>query len=120
MPVWVSTFGRILGFEKRRAVEQRQAVFVVGEVRRNPVQEYSDTVLMQAVDEKHCILRRAVSAGWGKVTSRLIPPRTIEGMFGERKELDMSEAKPLRIRGEFWSELAIREKAITFLGDAHP
>ena len=45
-----------------RAVEHDRAVLVVGKVRRHPVEDHADAVLVQQVDEIHEVLRRAVAA----------------------------------------------------------
>ena len=47
---------------ERRAVELAQAVVVVGEVGRHPVDDHADVVLVEQVDKVHEVLRRAVAA----------------------------------------------------------
>ena len=57
-----------------RPVEVRQAVLVAGEVRRHPVEDDADAVLVQDVDEVHEILRRPVAAGRREVAGALVAP----------------------------------------------
>ena len=73
------------------AVEEREAVGVVREVRRHPVEDDPDAGLVQDVDEIHEVLRLAVPRGRREVAGRLIAPRAVERMLGHRQQLDVGE-----------------------------
>ena len=62
------------------------------EVRRHPVEDHADAVLVQRVDEVHEVLRRAVAAGRREVAGRLVAPRAVERVLHDRQELDVGEA----------------------------
>jgi hypothetical protein len=61
VPVRVVTLPRIGMLVEMRAVEAVESVRIVRKVRRHPVEDHADAVLMQHVDEIHEILRRAVA-----------------------------------------------------------
>src|SRR3989304_2954440 len=75
---------------------------------------------MEHVDKVHQILRRSVAAGRREVSGGLITPRTVEGMLGERQELDVGEAHLLCVLRQPRCYLSIAERAIGFLGYAPP
>ena len=52
-PVRMEAFLRVGMLVKVSAVEEAQPVFIIGEVRWYPVQNYTNPVLMQVVDEVH-------------------------------------------------------------------
>ena len=107
-----------------RAVEIAQAMLVGGEVRRHPVEDHADAVLVQLVDEVHEVLRRAVAAGRGEISGRLIAPRAVERMLHHRHEFDVREAHLLHIgakpcgqsRGRSASGCSLPERAATTRG----
>ena len=51
-----------------------QAVLILGEVGRRPVQQHADVRLMTAVDELHELLRRTVAGGGRVIARHLIAP----------------------------------------------
>ena len=59
-------------FVERRAVETAESVGVGREVRRHPVDEDADAVLMAVIDEEPEIVRLAVPAGGSEVPGRLV------------------------------------------------
>ena len=65
---------RIGVFIQRFAVEVCQTVRVFGEVRRHPVEDDADIVLMQVVNQVHEFLRFAIAAGRCIVAGDLISP----------------------------------------------
>ncbi len=71
-------------FVQRFAVEAGQAVSVLGKVRRHPVEDHADIVLVAVVDEIAEVVRRAEAAGRGVVAGGLITPGGIVGVFGDR------------------------------------
>src|SRR5438445_13628713 len=65
-------------FEQVCTVEVGQTVSIGREVRRHPIQDHADAVLMQVVHQKHEILWRAVAGGRGKVAGGLVSPGAIK------------------------------------------
>ena len=65
-PVLVLALARVGVLVERRAVEERQAVRVLGEMRRHPVHNHPDACLVAAVDEVHEVLGRAEAARWAR------------------------------------------------------
>src|SRR5699024_2105557 len=61
-----------------RTVELDQAMSVLGEVRRNPVHDDTDSSLVALVHKIHEIMRRAITRGRGKIAGNLITPGAIE------------------------------------------
>ena len=103
-----------------RAVEVGQAVLVVGEVRRYPVEDDADAALVQVVDQVHEILRRAEARAGRVVAGDLVSPRAEERMLHDRHELDVGEAHLVHIVGQLGRQLAIGERAVALFGHAHP
>src|ERR1700733_11807334 len=102
------------------AVEVSQAVGVGREMRRHPVQDDGDAMLMQVVDQIHEILRGAVARCRGEITSGLVSPGTIERMFHYWQEFHMSKSHSLDILREPRRGLAVGQWTIMLLGNAHP
>src|SRR5262249_26372490 len=82
-----------------RAVKEAQPVRIVGKVRRHPIENHPNAMLVQGVNEVHKILRGAVATGWRKKTRDLVAPGAVEGMLHDGQELDMREAQTLHILG---------------------
>src|SRR5262249_49564430 len=53
-------------------IEITKSMRVGGKMRRHPVENDADTVLMQDIDQVHEVLRSAVVAGWRKIPGSLI------------------------------------------------
>ena len=86
-------------FVKVGPIEVTETVFVAGKVRGHPVQNDSDTVLVERINEKHEILRFSVTAGGGKETEGFVAPGPVEWMFHHRKKLHVSKTHALHIFG---------------------
>ena len=89
------------------AVEVDQPVLVGREVGRHPVENHSEALLMQGVDEIHEVLGRAVTAGRREKAGHLVTPGWIKRMFGDGHELDMREGHLLDVPDERVGQLAI-------------
>src|SRR5688572_17449024 len=74
LPFGMIALARVGMLVKMRAVEECQAMLVGGEVRRHPIKNNPDIVLVQIIDQVHQVLRRAVVPGGGKVTGDLVSP----------------------------------------------
>ena len=93
------------------AVELKQAVFVLREMRRDPVEDHADPRLMASVDELHELLRRPVAVGGSKVAGDLVAPGGVVGVFHDRQELDMGVAHILDVGDELRGQLFIIQVA---------
>jgi hypothetical protein len=105
---------------ERGAVEEAEAVLVGREVRRDPVEQDADAFLVKMVDECHQLLGIAVARGRREVAGRLVTPRAVERMLGQRHQLDVREAEPLDVLGQLGRDLAVRQRAVAVLDDATP
>ncbi len=103
-----------------RPVEVSEAVLVGGEVRRHPVEQNADPLLMQGVDERHEVFGRPVAAGRREVRRRLIAPGRIKRMLHDRQELDVGEAHVAGVGGQPRRDFAVGQQAPRVLGRALP
>jgi len=78
LPVGMKALSGVGMFEQVCTVEVGQTVSIGREVRRHPIQDHADAVLMQVVHQKHEILWRAVAGGRGKVAGGLVSPGAIK------------------------------------------
>ena len=116
----MKTLARIGVLVEVCAVEIRQAMLVGGKMRRNPVQNHTHTVLMQDIDRVHQVLRRAIPAGGGEEAGDLIAPRSIEGMFHDRQQLDVSEVQFAYIFRQRSGQLAVGHRPVVLFENAAP
>ena len=93
LPVGMESLARVGVLVEVRAVEVGEAVRVGRKVRRYPVEDHANAVLVQVVDQVHEILRRAVARRGREVSGGLVSPGTVEGMLHHRQELDMGETQ---------------------------
>ena len=107
VPVRVVTLAGVGMLEQVRSVEVRQTMLVARKVRRNPVQNDANIMLMQVVNQILEVLRRSIAAGWRKVPGCLITPRPVERMLGYRHKLDMGEPHAIEVFCELRSHLAV-------------
>jgi hypothetical protein len=76
-------------------------------MRRHPVENHADAMLMQLIDQIHQVLRLAVARRRRKVAGGLISPGTVEGMLTYRQKLDMRKTSALQMLDQRLRELAI-------------
>ena len=81
-------------------VEVDQAVRIGGKVRRHPVEDHADALLMQMIDEVHEVLRRAIARGRGEISGGLIAPGPVERVLGDRHQLDVREPHAQHVVGK--------------------
>jgi hypothetical protein len=101
-------------------VEGHQAVLVGREVARHPVQNDADALVVTRLHEVLELGRRAVAAGRREEADRLIAPGPVEGMLGDRQELDVGEAHVLDIRDQLLGKLEVAERPVAVLGHPAP
>ena len=99
-------------------IEIDEAVDVIGEMGRNPVEYNPNASAVQGVDEEHEILRAAVARSRCKVSHCLISPGTVEGVLHERRKLDMGKAHGLYVFRQIRCHLTVGERAVILL--RHP
>ena len=66
-------------------------------MRRHPVQDHADVVLVAVVDEVTEIIRSAEATGRRVVAGGLVAPGGVVGVFGDRQQLDMAETQILDV-----------------------
>jgi len=111
---------RVGVLEQVGAVEVGESKLVGGEVRGYPVEDDPDAVLVEDIDQVHEVLGGPEAAGNGEVAGGLVTPGSVEGVFHDRKELDMGESVVDQVPGEFRGELPVGERAAVFVRGAHP
>ena len=119
-PVRMHSESRVGVLEEVRPIEVLQPELVRRKVRRHPVQHDADTVLVQVVDQKHEVLRRAVAAGWCEVPGDLVAPRLVERVLHHGHELDVCESHPAYVVRQPRGQLAVCQPAVALLGHSHP
>ena len=120
VPIRVVAEARIGMVIEMGAVEKREAVRIVREMRGRPVHDDPDTGCMGGIDKRHEVFRRAVAAGRRKIAGGLIAPGSIKGMFSDRKEFNMGVAEVLYIGNESGGQLVVGEPAILLFRHPHP
>ena len=115
------SLARIGILEKCRAVKLRKPVCILREMRRYPVQDHADLVLVAFVYEVCKILRCAVAGGRCVISGNLIAPGTIKRILGDSHKLDMRVAHLLHIGNQRFCQLTICIKAFILTSRmAHP
>jgi len=118
LPVGVKALLRIGMLKEMGPVEVSKAVLVAREVGRHPVEDHTDAVLMQMVDEIHHVLRTSVPARRSKVPGCLVSPGTVEGVLHDGHELHMREARVLQVLRQIGRHLPVGERTVVLL--RHP
>ena len=88
-PVGMLALSGIRILIQRLAVEVRQTMGVLGKMGRNPIQDDTNLLLMQVIDQIHEILRAAMAGGGRIVAGHLVTPGTVEGMLRDAHQLHM-------------------------------
>ena len=81
-----------------RSVEERKAVRIGGEVPGHPIQDDAEIEFVRAVDEGAEVVRRAEAARGRKHSRRLIAPRGVVWVLGDRQHFHVREAKVAHVR----------------------
>src|SRR5258708_2704622 len=74
VPFGMEPLPRIDMLVQPAAVEAPEPERIGRKMRRSPIENHSDTILMQAVDQETKIIRRSIARSGGVVTRRLISP----------------------------------------------
>ncbi len=103
-----------------RAVEVPQAMGVVGEVGRHPVENHAIAMTVHRVDEIGEIVRSTESPRRSEIPDWLVSPAPVEGVFGDRHQLDVSEPGVFQMINQLIGQLAITEERIAVITAAFP
>ena len=106
-PVGMQPEARVRVLVERRAVEERERPGVAREVARHPVEDHPDAGPMTRIHERAQVVRRAVAAGRREEAGRLVAPRLVERVLGERQQLDVRVAQVDEVGHERVGELAV-------------
>src|SRR5260370_9974308 len=87
LPIGMKSFARIGVLIEMRSVKVRESMLIGRKMRRHPIENDADSVLMQDIDHVHQILRSSVAASRRKEALDLIAPRSIEQMLHDRHQL---------------------------------
>ena len=119
-PLFLFSEARIGVLVQMGAVEITQPVFVSRKMGRHPIENHSDAVLMQRIDQKHEVLRRAKATGRREIPDRLITPRAVERMFRNRQELHVRITHMMDVLGQSRCKFAVGQPAIGLFCHATP
>ena len=89
------------------AVKTRQTVFIARKMRRHPIQDDGNACAVKSIDQHLEAVRLTVPIGRRKQTNRLIPPRTLERVFGDGQQLDMGKAHILHVSDQLVGEFEV-------------
>src|SRR5262249_17486980 len=81
MPIWMHPLTLIGMLIEMRTIEVAQAMLIGGKMRRHPVQDHTDTLLVQIVNEVHKIRRCPIAPRWGEVAGDLVAPGGVQWML---------------------------------------
>src|SRR5688500_8037755 len=87
---------------------------------RYPVDDHADALLMAVVDEVPEVVGRAVARRGSEIAGHLIAPRREKRVLGDGHQFHVRETETLHVIDQTMSKLAVRERAIAFLGNAYP
>ncbi len=108
-PVRVLGAPRVPGLVQRVPVEPGQCPVVLREVRRHPVHDHADARPVAGVDEVPEVVRAAEPRGRRVEAGDLVAPGAVEGVLGDRHQLDVGEPEVLDVRREFLGELPVAQ-----------
>src|SRR5688572_26023653 len=114
-PVRMLTFSRIVMFIKRRAVESSERKGIFRKMRRHPIHDHTDTLLVKVIDQKAKIVGRTVSRRRSKIGAYLITPRRSVRVLFERQELDVSKPVFKCVVSQQRGHFAISQRTIVLL-----
>jgi hypothetical protein len=96
---------------ERRAIEEIEAVRVLGEMRGHPIDNHSDARLVAAIHQVFEIVRRAEARRGREVADHLIAPRARKRMLHDGQKLDVRVAHQLHVFHQVHGQLAITQSA---------
>ena len=109
-PVRMLPLLRVLIFITLGTVKLIQSLFILWKMCRYPVDDNTDIVFMELVDEIHQILRCSVARGCSKISGHLVSPGRVVRVFGNRHQFDVGVAHLLDINHHLIRHLAVIKK----------
>ncbi len=79
-------------------------------MRRHPVEDHADPLLVQMIDQEHQVLGRSKARRGGEIPRGLIAPGTVERVFRNRHQFDMRESEVVEVIGQQRRHLSIAQK----------
>ena len=104
-------------FKQVRPVEEAEAVFVGREVARHPIEDHGDARPVQFVDQEHQILRCTVATGRREIAGRLVAPRPVKRMLGDRHQLDVGEPEIYDVGDQLRCQVAVVQRMVFLVAD---
>ena len=74
VPVWMEALSWISMIEKVGSIKIAQSLIICGEVRRYPIENHTDIILMQDIDHRFEVFRGSIGFQRSKVSQTLIAP----------------------------------------------
>ena len=118
-PLRVRSAGMLMLVE-RRPIEAGQRPVVARKVRRHPIEDHSDSLAVQVIDELLEVVRGAETRGGREVAGHLIAPRARERMLHHRHQLNVRKAKIGDVRGQLVSQLQVAQRPVALHGIEPP
>src|SRR6476660_257638 len=116
VPVGMLTSPRIRVLVKMSSVEIAETGFIFREMRRNPVENHADPVLMEIVHEIHEVGGSSKAAGGSEIARRFVSPRTIKGMLHHGEQFHVGETCVTDIVRQQRRHFTVAEPPVIFLG----
>ncbi len=98
---------RIGVFVEGGAVETSETVGILREVGGDPVEDHPEAALVTAIHEVTELVGRAEAARRCEITAALVAPRSVEGIFRHRHQLEVGVTHVDRVIDEFVGQLAV-------------
>ena len=108
----LSRVGILIG---RGTIEIRQSLRILREVRRYPVEDHADTVLVKIIHHVHELLRGTMAARRCEIAGHLITPAGVQRMLCDAHQLDVGVAHIVTVLGELMCRLGIGIEAVFLL-----
>jgi hypothetical protein len=106
-PVGVPTLARVGVLVEVGTVEESEALEVLREVRRDPVDHHADPGPVKRVHQVLEVVGGTEPARRGEEAQRLVAPGAVEGVLGRRQELDVGVAHLGDVGDQFVGELPV-------------
>ncbi len=119
-PILMLALPRIGVFVEIRAIKFRERVGILRKMRRHPIHDHADAGAMTRIDEMAQLIRSPKAAGRRVIVRHLITPRALEGMLGDRQQLDVRETHFEHVGQQRLGKLEIADEAVPLLHHSSP
>ena len=100
----------ILALIERRTVKPSQSMGILGEMRRHPVNDHTDALMVHVIHKAHEVRRRTITGCRCVVAGHLISPGRIIGMFHDGHQLHIVITHFLHVFGKLKCDFLITEE----------